>query len=70
MDGFEFLAELERRKEGRSAPVVVLTGKDLTAADYQRLGGSIEKVLRKGPLGHEQLLAEVAALGAGPERRR
>jgi PAS domain S-box-containing protein len=70
MDGFEFLTELQRRKEGRSAPVVVLTARDLTAADQQRLDGSIEKVLRKGPLGHEQLLAEVAALGAGPGRRR
>jgi PAS domain S-box-containing protein len=65
MDGFAFLAELRRRGEGRLVPVVVLTAKDLTAAERQRLGGPIEKILRKGSFGHEQLLAEVSALMAG-----
>jgi DNA-binding response OmpR family regulator len=68
MDGFAFLGELQRRAESRSVPVVVLTAKDLTAADYQRLGGPIEKILRKGSLGHEQLVAEVSALMAGYNR--
>jgi CheY-like chemotaxis protein len=70
MDGFSFLAELQRRGESRSVPVIVLTAKDLTAADHQRLSGPIEKILRKGSLGHEQLLAEVSALMAGYDRRR
>src|SRR5262249_54364302 len=48
MDGFTFLTELQRRGEGRSVPVVVLTAKDLTAADHQRLRGPIGKILRKG----------------------
>jgi PAS domain S-box-containing protein len=65
MDGFAFLAELQRRGEGRSVPVVVITAKELTAAERQRLGGPIEKILRKGSFGHEQLLAEVSALMAG-----
>jgi PAS domain S-box-containing protein len=69
MDGFAFLAELRRRGEGRSVPVVVLTAKELTAEDHQLLGEPIEKILRKGSLGHEQLLAEVSALMAGNERR-
>ena len=70
MDGFAFLAELQRRGEGQSVPVVVVTAKELTAADRQRLGGPIEKILRKGSLGHEQLLAEVSALMAGQDRRK
>jgi CheY-like chemotaxis protein len=70
MDGFAFLGELQRRAEGQSVPIVVLTAKDLTAADYQRLGGPIEKILRKGSLGHEQLLAEVSAVMAGYNRRK
>jgi PAS domain S-box-containing protein len=70
MDGFAFLGELQRRGEDRSVPVVVLTAKDLTAAEYQRLGGPIDKILRKGSLGHEQLLAEVSAVMAGDNRRR
>jgi CheY-like chemotaxis protein len=68
MDGFEFLAELHRREEGRSVPVIILTAKDLTTGDHQRLHGPIEKVLQKGSLGHEQLLAEVSALVAGHNR--
>jgi hypothetical protein len=51
-------------------PVVVLSAKELTAADYQRLGGPIEKILRKGSLGQEQLLAEVSAVMAGDKRRK
>jgi CheY-like chemotaxis protein len=70
MDGFEFLAQLQAREEGRSVPVLILTGKDLTAAEHQRLSGPIEKVLQKGSLGHEQLLAEVGALMAAAQRRK
>ena len=68
MDGFAFLPELRRRGRGRTVPVVVLTAKDLTAADRQLLGEPFEKILRKESLGHEQLLAEVSALMAGHER--
>jgi CheY-like chemotaxis protein len=68
MDGFEFLAELRRRAEFGSVPVVVLTAKDLTAPDHDRLRGSVEAVLRKGPLGSEQLLAEVGAAMAAAGR--
>jgi CheY-like chemotaxis protein len=70
MDGFAFLAELQRRGEGRSVPVVVLTAKDLTPADYQRLGGRIERILRKGSLGRDQLLAEMSAVMAGHNPRK
>jgi CheY-like chemotaxis protein len=69
MDGFAFLGELQRRGAGRRVPVVVLTAKDLTAADRQQLGGPIEKILRKGSLGQEQLLAEVSAVMAGIQKR-
>ena len=53
------------RDEARSIPVVVLTAKDLTPADHERLRGSIDKVLRKGSLSHEQLLAEVGTVLTG-----
>jgi CheY-like chemotaxis protein len=61
MDGFEFLTEFRRRPEFRSVPVIVLTAKDLTAADHDRLNGSIETVIQKGSLGSEELLAELGA---------
>jgi PAS domain S-box-containing protein len=69
-DGFEFLAELRQRDEHRSIPVIVLTAKDLTAAEHERLRGSVETVLRKGALGSEQLLAEVGAAMAAAGRSK
>jgi CheY-like chemotaxis protein len=68
MDGFDFLAELRQREDGRSVPVVVLTAKDLTAEDRRRLNGWVEKVLQKGSVSHAQLLAEVGALMTGALR--
>ena len=37
MDGFEFVRELRQLPAGRSIPVVVLTGKDLTSSERIRL---------------------------------
>jgi PAS domain S-box-containing protein len=59
MDGFEFSRELGRNPEWSSVPVVVLTAKDLTADDRQRLNGNIDSVLRKGALNPEELLGEI-----------
>ena len=47
MDGFEFIEHLRRSEEGTHIPVVVLTAKDLTERDRQRLRGSVENVLQK-----------------------
>jgi CheY-like chemotaxis protein len=68
MDGFELLDELRQREDVRSVPIVVLTARDLTAADHDRLQGSIETVLRKGSLTSDQLLAEVEAVMAATGR--
>jgi PAS domain S-box-containing protein len=70
MDGFEFLAALQQQEEVHSVPIVIHTAKDLTATDRQRLSGPIEKMLQKGSLGHEQLLAEVEAVMASHNPRR
>src|SRR5213078_5389769 len=39
MDGFELLAELHKNEQWARIPVVVMTAKDLTQADRQRLLG-------------------------------
>jgi CheY-like chemotaxis protein len=70
MDGFEFLGELQRQEGGGSVPVLILTAKDLTAVDQQRLSGPLAKVIQKGSLGPEQLLAEVRALLGGGHQHR
>jgi signal transduction histidine kinase/DNA-binding response OmpR family regulator len=59
MNGFEFLGELQTRPEWRSIPVVVVTGKDLTAEEHARLSGRVAEVLRKGTYTREGLLSEV-----------
>jgi CheY-like chemotaxis protein len=69
LDGFEFLGELRQQQEGRSVPVVVLTAKDLTAAEQDCLQRSIEKVLRKDSLSHEQLLTDLGNVAADSNRR-
>jgi hypothetical protein len=69
MDGFEFLTVLQQQEEVRSVPIVILTAKDLTVADRQRLRGPIEKILQKGSLSPDQLLAEVGAVMASHPRQ-
>jgi CheY-like chemotaxis protein len=47
MDGFEFLDELRSRPDWRDIPVVVITAKDLTDEDRNRLNGGVERIIQK-----------------------
>ncbi len=62
MDGFQFLAQLRQDPQWRSIPVVILTAKELDAHDRALLNGNVERILQKGALGRDALLAEVHAL--------
>ncbi|MCI0801416.1 MAG: response regulator, partial [Chloroflexi bacterium] len=71
MDGFEFIEELRRDDRWKRLPVVVVTAKDITAEDRQRLNGYVEKVVQKGSYSAESLLTELRGLVtafAGKER--
>jgi hypothetical protein len=46
----------------------VVTAKDLTAEDRQRLNGSVEKILQKGAYSREALIDEVRELIAASIR--
>jgi PAS domain S-box-containing protein len=70
MDGFEFVAELRKRKMWRSIPIIVITAKDITAEDRQRLDGYVEKILQKEPLSWEELVDDIRDLLANCIRRR
>jgi GAF domain-containing protein/DNA-binding response OmpR family regulator len=47
MDGFEFMDELRGRPDWQDIPVVVITAKDLTQADRDRLNGGVERIIQK-----------------------
>jgi len=47
MDGFEFLDEWRSRVEWRDIPVLVITAKDLTDEDRERLNGGVERIIQK-----------------------
>jgi CheY-like chemotaxis protein len=64
MDGFAFLEALRQQEAWRAIPVVVLTAKDLTPHDRQRLNGYVERLLQKGTYSQEELLREVRHLVA------
>ena len=57
----------------RAIPVIVVTAKDLTREEVERLNGRVVKVLQKGTYRRRDLLDDVRALLAGREvsaRRR
>src|SRR5262249_32430573 len=47
MDGFEFLDRFRGRAEWREIPVIVLTAKQLSAAERERLDGRTRQVVAK-----------------------
>jgi PAS domain S-box-containing protein len=64
MDGFEFIDELRRRENQTPIPTVVITAKDLTKEDRERLNGGVDRVVQKGAYSRDELLAQVRDLVA------
>ena len=64
MDGFEFLEGLPAASPNPAPPVIVLTAKQLTDQDRQRLNGGVTRVLHKAGNGRsgEELIAELRSL--------
>ena len=50
MDGFEVLERMRREDAWRAVPVIIVTAKDLTREEVDRLNGRVVKVLQKGDL--------------------
>jgi CheY-like chemotaxis protein/anti-sigma regulatory factor (Ser/Thr protein kinase) len=64
MDGFDFVAAVRDEPAWRAVPIVVITAKDLSAEDHERLNGYVARVLQKGALSRETLLGQVRDLVA------
>ena len=64
LDGFGFMEGLRAMPGCRHVPVIVITAKDITAEDRERLNGNVCRVLQKSTFAPENLLAEIRALAA------
>jgi CheY-like chemotaxis protein len=70
MDGFQFVDEVRRHEAWRTIPIIVVTAKDLSPEDHQRLNGYVETILQKGAYSRDSLLDEVRELIAACVARR
>jgi len=70
MDGFAFIAEVRKRHEWRSIPIVVLTAQALSANDRHRLNGNVEAVVLKDGDSRASLLEQVRDLLADSHAAR
>jgi threonine synthase len=59
MDGFAVLDALKGDKEVSEVPVIVITAKELTAAERERLSGQTDKLMQKGSFTDDELLEEI-----------
>jgi CheY-like chemotaxis protein len=59
MDGFQFVAEMQRHPAWRGIPIIVITARDLTTEDRMRLNSSIEAVLMKESFSPDVLVERV-----------
>lgn len=62
MDGFQFIEELRRQPDWNRIPVIVITAKDLTAAEQAQLNGHVERILQKSHYDSGNLLRQIADL--------
>ena len=62
MDGFEFLEWIRKHEPWRRVPVVVVTARDLTAEDRQRLNDGTVRILHKGEFAREELIRQIHSL--------
>jgi hypothetical protein len=66
IDGFQFITQLQQLEDEdlSATPIVVVTAKDLSDEDRQRLNGYVQKVLQKGDAlrNRDELLKEVCEM--------
>ncbi len=56
VDGFDVIHRLRADPATAGVPIVVLTAKDMTSEDRERLAGQIDYVAQKGAFGRQQLV--------------
>jgi len=59
MDGFKVLEVLKSDQDLSGIPVIVVTAKELTNVERQRLSGRVDKLIQKGSFTDKELLEEI-----------
>jgi CheY-like chemotaxis protein len=62
MDGIAFVERLRASERNRSIPVLVVTAKDITPVDRQRLSGGVQAIMQKGAVDLSELVSQTRAL--------
>jgi threonine synthase len=62
MDGFQVMDALQKKNETKDIPIIVITAKELTPAEKERLKGHIQTLMQKGDFMSDELLDEVRIL--------
>jgi len=62
MDGAEFVQHLRANELTRAIPVLVITAKDITAEDRQKLSGGVQAIVQKRSTDLEEVLAQTRSL--------
>src|SRR6185312_13145294 len=62
MDGFEFVERLRANELTAAIPVLVVTAKDITLQDRQRLSGGVQNILQKSALSPADLIVQTREL--------
>lgn len=62
MDGFDFISRLRENPKWQSVPILVLTAKDLSPSEKNRLSGHVEKVFQKGNYTRNELIEKIRSL--------
>jgi CheY-like chemotaxis protein len=70
VDGFAVLEDVKRDPDTREIPVIVITAKELTEGEQQRLTGQVEVLLRKGLFTEHELLEDLGRALERIEARR
>ena len=68
MDGWTVLRALKGDPLTSAIPVVVVTAKEITAADRERLDGQVRRIFHKGSFSREELAAEIRRVLDVPRR--
>lgn len=59
MDGFQLIERLKADKNLRNVPIIVLTAKELTPPERNRLAGRIDSFLQKGSFLNDELMQRI-----------